>query len=358
MINFYLRFVIKFISDLFPIPIFNRTKIIYKKKHPSTVIIKRYYRFKNIFRILGKLRFFSLIYNLLEDQYSKNLFIRLLSGRVFGFPNIFVSPNTNISWKYRKSFFEKLYDSNQTLKVGKYTLKLFDLKSIGFPIKLYNVNPGIVFSFLLEQYRYNHNKIIEVQKEDIVIDAGGGWGDTALYFASKTGNFGKVFSFEFLERNVKIFNENLNLNPNLKEIIEIINNPIWKDSNREINYYEDGVSGVVFFNNNKKKKLSQKLITISIDDFVKEKNLTKIDFIKMDIEGAEVAALLGAKETLIKYRPKIAISVYHDIDHYYKIPYYINSLNLNYKFYLDHFSINRAETILFGIVPKDKNCPN
>ncbi|KKL21432.1 hypothetical protein LCGC14_2445530, partial [marine sediment metagenome] len=265
-------------------------------------------------------------------------------------------PNTNILWKFSNSFFEKLYDSNQTIKVGKYSLKLFDLKPIGFPIKVYNVNVGIVYSFLLEQYRYNHNKIIEVQKEDIVIDAGGCWGDTALYFASKTGNFGKVFSFEFLERNLKIFNKNLNLNLNLKEIIEIINNPIWKDSNREINYYEDGVSGVVFFNNNK-KKLSQKLITISIDDFVKEKNLRKIDFIKMDIEGAEIAALLGAKETLTKYRPKLAISVYHDIDHYYKIPNYINSLNLNYKFYLDHFSMNRAETILFGIVPKDKNGP-
>jgi len=357
LINFYLRFVIKLISDLFPITIFNRTKIICNKKHLSTVIIKRYYRFKNIFRIFGKLRFFSPIYNLLEDQYSKKLFLRLLSGRVFGFPNIFVSPNTNISWKDRKSFFEKLYDSNQNLKVGNYDLKLFDLKSIGFPIKIYNVNAGIVFIFILEQYRYNHNKIIEVQKEDIVIDAGGCWGDTALYFAFKTGNFGKVFSFEFLDRNLKIFNHNLILNPYLKDIIEINNNPIWKESNREIYFYEDGVSGVVSFNN-KEKKLSQELITISIDDFVKEKNLPKVDFIKMDIEGAEVAALLGAKETLIKYRPKLAISIYHDIKHYYKIPLYINSLNLNYKFYLDHFSSSRAETILFGIVPKDKNGSN
>ena len=117
-------------------------------------------------------------------------------------------------------------------------------------------------------------------------------------------------------------------------------------------YYENGVSGVVFFNG--KKNSSQKLSTISIDDFVKEKNLAKIDFIKMDIEGAEIATLLGAKETLTKYQPKLAISIYHDIEHYYKIPYYINSLNLNYSFYLDHFSINRAETILFGIVPIEK----
>jgi len=78
----------------------------------------------------------------------------------------------------------------------------------------------------------------------------------------------------------------------------------------------------------------------------------------MDIEGAEVTTLLSAKETLIKYQPKLAIFVYHKIEHYYRIPQYINSLNLNYKFYLDHFSINRAETILFGIIPKDKNESN
>ncbi|KKN66592.1 hypothetical protein LCGC14_0470070 [marine sediment metagenome] len=354
MINFYLKVVIKLISDLFPIAIFNRTKILYKIQHPPTVIIKRYLRFKNIFRILKKLGNFSQIYDILEDQYSKRLFIRLISGRIFGFPNILVSPKADLFLKLRKSFFEKLYESNQTLKAGKYNPKLFNLKSIGFPIKLYNLNAGIIFIFLLEQYRYNHNKIIDVQKADIVIDAGGGWGDTALYFASKIGNFGKVFSFEFLERNVKIFKENINLNPNLKEIIEIIQDPIWNYSNKEINFYEDGVSGVAFFNNNK-KELSQKLNTISIDDFVKEKNIPKIDFIKMDIEGAEVAALLGAKKTITNFRPKLAISIYHDLDHYYKIPYYLKSLNLNYKFYLDHFSTSRGETILFGMVPQDEN---
>ena len=306
--NFYLRFVINLISDLFPKQKFLRRKIKNTKKHPFKILIIRCYSF---LRILSKLRNFSQTYDLLEDEYSKNI-----------------------------------------LNSGNYKLKLFNLKSIGFPIKLYNVNEGIVFSFLLEQYRFNHNNIIDVDKGDIVIDAGSCWGDTALYFATKTGKSGKVISFEFLERNLKVFNENLNLNPNLKDIIEIIKHPIWRDSNREIMYYENGVSGVVFFNG--KKNSSQKLSTISIDDFVKEKNLAKIDFIKMDIEGAEIATLLGAKETLTKYQPKLAISIYHDIEHYYKIPYYINSLNLNYSFYLDHFSINRAETILFGIVPIEK----
>ena len=352
MLKFYLKFGIKLISDLFPIQIFVKKEIIYAKKHPLKIFLEKCYRLKNILKIIRKLRNFSQIYNLLEDQYSKQVFIRLLSARVFGFENVFVSPIANIKWINKNSFFESLYDSNQVIDDGKYKLNLFNLRSIGFPLRVYDDNASLAFAFLIEQYRYKHNNIIEVEKGDYVIDAGACWGDTALYFAAKTGIFGKVFSFEFLERNLKIFKENLNLNPNLKDIIEINKRPIWKDSNTELNFYEDGVSGVVFFNN--EKNSTEKLITISIDDFVKEKKLAKIDFIKMDIEGAEVAGLLGAKETIIKYQPKLAISVYHKIEHIYKIPKYINSFNLNYKFYIDHFSTGRAETILFAIIPNEK----
>ena len=345
--------MLKIISDFLPAPLFVKKKHVKRRKFSFKMFIKKCYLSKNIFRILGKLKYISQIYELLEDEYSKSILIRVLSGRIFGFGNIVVSPYTNILLKNNKFFFKKIIVPNQGLDVEKYKLKLFNLRPIGYPINLYNDNQTIFSIFYLQQYRYNHKNVIGAEEGDFVLDAGSCWGDTALYFATKVGSIGKVFSFEFLERNLIIFNENLNLNQNLKHIIEITKHPIWKESNRTINYYEDGVCGVVSLN--RKKLLSQKLSTISIDDFIKEKNLTKIDFIKMDIEGAEIAALLGAKETLMKFKPKLAISIYHKFEHYYKIPYFINSLNLNYKFYLDHFSLGPAETILFGVVPENKN---
>ena len=49
----------------------------------------------------------------------------------------------------------------------------------------------------------------------------------------------------------------------------------------------------------------------TIDKIVNELGLERVDFIKMDIEGAEVAALTGARETLRRFRPRLAIAVYH-----------------------------------------------
>jgi FkbM family methyltransferase len=50
--------------------------------------------------------------------------------------------------------------------------------------------------------------------------------------------------------------------------------------------------------------------TINIDDFVARYDIQKIDFIQMDIDGAEMEALHGARETLRRFTPKLAICVY------------------------------------------------
>lgn len=68
----------------------------------------------------------------------------------------------------------------------------------------------------------------------------------------------------------------------------------------------------------------------------------------MDIEGSELPALRGAEETIRKYRPKLAISIYHSLSDFIDVPANLVSLGLDYEYYLDHCSIHSEETVLFA----------
>jgi FkbM family methyltransferase len=70
---------------------------------------------------------------------------------------------------------------------------------------------------------------------------------------------------------------------------------------------------------------------VSIDDVAPSFSPT---LIKMDIEGAELDALLGAERTLRRYRPYLAISIYHKPEHLWEIPLWLAKLDLGYQMYL------------------------
>lgn len=83
----------------------------------------------------------------------------------------------------------------------------------------------------------------------------------------------------------------------------------------------------------------------SIDNMIK----TPVTFIKMDIEGSEYQALLGAKETIKKCKPKLAISIYHKPEDIWEIPRVIHQINPGYKFYIRHYSLATQDTVLYAI---------
>jgi FkbM family methyltransferase len=72
-------------------------------------------------------------------------------------------------------------------------------------------------------------------------------------------------------------------------------------------------------------------------------------FIKMDIEGAELSALEGARETISKHRPALAICVYHRPSDLWEIPRLVQSISSGYKLYLRHYTECIYETVLYFI---------
>lgn len=72
------------------------------------------------------------------------------------------------------------------------------------------------------------------------------------------------------------------------------------------------------------------------------------NLIKMDIEGAEYAALWGAHRTLAEHRPGLAICLYQRPEHLWQIPLLVRDWNLAYRFYLRSHCLNGFDLVLYA----------
>lgn len=287
-------------------------------------------------------------YNLLADERSKQLLVKLIEYKLLGWEKVILPTNTPEFWKWRKTIPALIEEQDvRTIKFGGWKLSRFNLSGIGFPIRLEYVPLGILATFCSKQYEYNNvSPPIKVRESDIVIDAGGCWGDTALYFASMAGSRGRVYTFEFIPSNLEIMRANLNLNDALSPNITIVENPVWSQSDQTLFCIDNGPGSRVSSQRLSSDDITMK--TVSIDDFIERRQLDRVDFIKMDIEGAELATLKGAEQVLRKFRPQLAVSVYHRPEDLVEIPRYLASLDLGYEFYLGHHTIHLEETILYA----------
>jgi FkbM family methyltransferase len=288
------------------------------------------------------------VYQLLDPN-SKQLFIDIIAYRILGYKKVKLPLNNKKYWKSYNTV-KALMDQEDHIDPHfmHFMLKRINLTSIGYNIDFYFTEAGVVTGFIEEQYAYKEkNKyIVQATKDDVVLDIGGCWGDTALYFADKVGPHGQVYSFEFVPKNIDIHSINTSLNPRLQRRISLVKHPITEKSGESIYYLDNGPGS--YISNTSFEKQTGRTTTLSIDEFVLLNNLQKLDFIKMDIEGAEPGALKGAINSIKRFRPKLAIAIYHSMDDIVNIPTWLNNLNLGYKFYLGHYKIHAEETILFA----------
>jgi hypothetical protein len=76
---------------------------------------------------------------------------------------------------------------------------------------------------------------------------------------------------------------------------------------------------------------------------------TPISFLKLDVEGAECDALLGAARHIAQDRVRLAVCVYHDQTHFWQVPEIVLSINDRYDVYLRHYTEGILETVMYFI---------
>ena len=85
---------------------------------------------------------------------------------------------------------------------------------------------------------------------------------------------------------------------------------------------------------------------ISIDQVFRELNF---NFLKIDVEGADLETIVGSKNSLLRLRPDIAVSLYHKPKDLWEIPIYLKKLLPDYKFYLRQHGECCLETVLYCV---------
>ncbi|MBK8340524.1 MAG: FkbM family methyltransferase [Flavobacteriales bacterium] len=155
-----------------------------------------------------------------------------------------------------------------------------------------------------------------------------------------------MIAFEFMPDNLAVFEQNLALNPDLAQRITIARNPVWSVSDADL--FISGTGPGTTVSPEPKAPGAKAVKTLTIDDMVTRTGTARIDFIKMDIEGAEMHALEGACQSIQRFKPKLAICVYHDLSDFWTVPQLIASLAPEYTFYFGHYTAHAEESVVFA----------
>ncbi|QKF83304.1 FkbM family methyltransferase [Halarcobacter ebronensis] len=196
-----------------------------------------------------------------------------------------------------------------------------------------------------EKIGRHYLEYLDFSKIKNVIEGGVADGINSIEFLSLLSKDCKIFGFDpiFNEYNESKHKKYLEENNNF----EVILKGLWDvDTNLEINISDSlplaSVSEV-------KSILSKTIEVTSIDNFMNVRKIDKLDFLKLDIEGAEYNCLKGAINTLKKDRPQLSISIYHKYEHLYEIPLFLYDNLANYTFRLGQYHYEHGETVLYAI---------
>ena len=271
---------------------------------------------------------FNIFYDMLEDNISKKFFNKAVIYRYMlsFYPEAFITIKNALHLVFKYSVVDIRYWTFKRI--------LFLIQRFKYPLE---IEVWITF-YIFGLKQYDIKNIFEVKDDAVIFDIGAWKGDTAYFFSKKCSDNAQIYAFEPDDYAFQIL-EKIKEKHKLNNVIT--KNVLFSNAEKEIDF----ISMIKNTPTVKKK-------TITIDKFVEENNIEKIDYIKMDVEGAERTILEGGVKTIKKFKPHLAIAIYHGgklfMEDFYDIPLFIkNIMGEDYQYYIRTFHPAGLETILF-----------
>ena len=247
---------------------------------------------------------------------------------------------------------ELLIDTISPLKLDEYSDSIGNLFKILSDEKsklvVKNIIENIVtrnidqLSLTRDDIQYFDEEIIKLSPNEVLVDAGAYTGDTIKIFNELTGGtFEKIYAFEPDEKNFEIL-EKTSSADNI-----VLHNSGLYGMNGKIGF----VGGIAAVSHVCEENIKGREIdVVKLDDMIMLSGNDIPTFIKMDIEGAEIAALQGAEKIIKMYKPKLAICIYHELEHLWDIPLYIKNMVPEYDIFIRHYTNSIVDTICYAVI--------
>lgn len=203
-------------------------------------------------------------------------------------------------------------------------------------VKFRLLDDSISIPTMEQDQQYFEAEFYVSDKNAVFVDCGAYNGISAKTFFRVNGEkFDGYYGIEPDHNNFTELEKYANSLPdNIKHKFHIYEKALWEDETK-INLYELAGPGSFVANDIGVKSVP----TVTVDKLVSHECVT---FIKMNIEGSEKEALYGAKNTIVNYRPRLAIAGYHRTDDLWKIPLiikeYCPDYSLHLRSYMNHIS--------------------
>jgi FkbM family methyltransferase len=191
---------------------------------------------------------------------------------------------------------------------------------------------------------YAHPQV-RVQAGDAVIDGGAASGDTLALFLEAAGSTGRIHCFEPTPESfahLQACADGLGCAG-----VHPVQAALW-NQNGQVRFFESfAMSHGNRIGQGGQQEGGVQVEAVTLDSFVERAGIDRLDLIKLDIEGAELAALQGARETIRRFRPKLQICLYHQSQDLWELPLFVRELVPEYRLYVGHHSPDHLDTVLY-----------